>query len=122
MVSGNIFVMPPPVALTFSEYVPLATVAPTVAVRAADPTPGAAILLGENFIVTPAGVPEAVKLTTESKVALRPVVIVVVPLDPAVTVMALVASVAVSVGALTTVKLSVAVCGAVPLLPVTVMV
>jgi hypothetical protein len=41
------------------------------------------MLMGENATVMPAGAPAALKLTAELKVALRVVVRIAAPLDPA---------------------------------------
>ena len=75
-------VMPPPVAVIVSAWVPVAAVDATLMVSVDEPEPGAAIDVGLKLAVTPAGSPE-----TESEIAeLNPpetvVLIFEVPLWP----------------------------------------
>ena len=98
---------------------PPATVAATVPVSTLDPAPGAAMVAGENWAVTPVGKPDIVRLTAELKVVPRMVVTVIVPLPPAGTSSVLGAKLRDSGGkGLLTVRLSGALWEVLPAVPV----
>jgi len=102
-----VFVTPPPVAVTVSEYVPATTVAPAVRVKVLLPEPGAEMLAGANCAVIPAGIPLIWNATAELNVAFPVVVNVTVLLLPVEMLTAVAGAAAkVNVGAGSTVKLT----------------
>jgi hypothetical protein len=81
----NVCVSPPPVAVTVTLAVPVVAVLLAVNVRVELPVPGAAIDAGLKLAVTPAGKPDADRLTAELKPPDPAVDMVVLPELPWVT-------------------------------------
>lgn len=75
-------VIPPPVPVTTTGYVPAAVVDPTVSVRVEDPEPGAAMDVAPNAAVVPVGSPDALSAMAELKPPEMAVAMVLVPLAP----------------------------------------
>src|SRR5947209_17571056 len=57
-VTGAVWVMPPPLAVTVTLKVPVVVVLPAAEVRVELPLPGATIEVGRKLAVTPEGSPE----------------------------------------------------------------
>jgi hypothetical protein len=81
----DVWVSPPPVPVTTIVCAPGATVEATVMVMVDVPEPGAAMDVGLNATVTPAGCPLAESATAELKPPEAEVVTVHVPVLPATT-------------------------------------
>src|SRR5208282_4735714 len=77
--------MPPPLPVIVIGYVPVAVLEATVRVTLEVPEPGAAMEVGLNPTVTPAGWPLAVKATAASKPSTAVEVMVEPPLLPCTT-------------------------------------
>ena len=93
---------------------------PTAIVIVELPPPGAAIVLGLKLTVVPLGAPLAVRLIALLNPPLTVVVIVEVPELPCATLTEVGEPVRVKLGAAVTVRVTVALCGIPPPLPVTV--
>ena len=74
-------VLPPPVPLTVTEYVPTGVAAPALSVRVELPEPGAAIVVGLKAYVAPDGSPVAVSATAALKPPV-PVELIVAVVEP----------------------------------------
>jgi hypothetical protein len=117
-------VRPPPVPVTVMEYVPVAVDDPTARVRAELPEPGAAMDVGLNDAVVPAGRPDALSATALLNPPETVVVMVLLPLLPCTTETEVgeAAMVKEGVAPAVTVSEAVALCEVPPLVPVAVIV
>ena len=84
-VTGDVCVIPPPVAVTVMVYEPGVVFEATVMVMVELPEPGTPMDMGLKDTVTPVGWPAADKAIAESKPPEAVVLMVVVPLDPCTT-------------------------------------
>jgi hypothetical protein len=122
-VTLTVLVTPPPLPVTVIVEVPVLAVELTVMIMVDEPLPGAAMVEGWNFTVTPLGIPEEVNAMDELNPPEMVVVILLAPRFPRaiLTVVGFAVIVKLPPPPLVTVNVTVVVSVVLPAVPVTVM-